>query len=50
MKYIIPAIAITSITILESIALIKGINGTFLLGALTLVSGIGGYYAGKKKN
>ena len=40
-------IAIIAIAVLMTIALIKGINGTVLAGALTLIAGLGGFAIGK---
>lgn len=36
-------VAITGIVILESIALLKGINGVLLTGVIALIAGLAGY-------
>lgn len=43
------ALAIYAITILLSIALLKGINGVLLASALTLLAGLGGFAIGARK-
>ena len=41
-RYIVLA-SIISLTILEAIALLKGINGTLFTIALAIIAGLGGY-------
>jgi len=40
-------VAIICITILASIAILKGIDGVLLAGACTLIAGLGGFAVGK---
>jgi len=40
---LIPIIAIICITILEGIALLKGINGTIFSVSCAIIGGLGGY-------
>jgi hypothetical protein len=40
---IISGIAILAITAIEIVALLRGIDGTILAGALTVIGGIAGY-------
>ncbi|MBA7542171.1 hypothetical protein ES705_34490 [subsurface metagenome] len=42
-KYIIPLTALGCITLLESIALFKGLNGTLLSLSLASIGGVLGY-------
>ena len=46
----ITLIAIISISVLEGIALAKGINGAALSSALAMIAGLGGYTLGRKKH
>lgn len=41
-------IAIIAIAVLAGIALLKGVNGTLLAGAFTIIGGLGGFAIGKK--
>lgn len=43
-------IAIISVTIIATVALLKGIDGAVLIAAFTIVGGLGGYEIGKKKS
>jgi len=45
---VIPALAIVSITVLETVALSNGINGVVLGGAMALIGGIAGYEIKRK--
>jgi len=51
-KTILGAVAILGITILDSVALLNGIDGTVLSLSIAGIAGIGGYEIGnlKKKN
>jgi hypothetical protein len=42
--------AIICITILESIALIKGIDGMFLSTVIAIIAGLGGFWIGRATN
>jgi len=42
-------IAIVAITILESIALLKGVNGALLSICIAAIAGLGGYEIGSKR-
>lgn len=44
-----PAIAIYAITLLVSLALLKGIDGVLLASAFSLIAGLGGYAIGTRK-
>jgi hypothetical protein len=39
--------AMICITVLESIALIKGIDGMFLSTAIAVIAGLGGFFIGR---
>ena len=41
--------AIVCITVLECVALYKGINGTAFAGAVGIIAGLGGYSINSKK-
>lgn len=43
-KYIVPITAIIVIGVLESIALLKNINGALLAGSVFVIGGICGYW------
>jgi len=43
-------VAISCITFLEAIALLKGINGTYLSIVIAALAGLGGYTVAKIKN
>ena len=43
LKYLTPCVAIVAITLLMSIALLKGINGSLLSMAFIGIGGLGGY-------
>ena len=45
MKTTIYLASIASITLLEIIALLKGINGIILMTSISLIAGLGGYHA-----
>lgn len=47
-KHNVTLAAIISITVLEGIALICGINGVMLAGAIGIVAGLGGFITGKE--
>lgn len=47
-KVIISSVAIVTIGVIEALALIKGINGAFLMLALTFIGGIAGFTFSKK--
>ncbi len=49
MKKIETITAICGIVILESIALMKGIDGTILTMVIGVLAGLGGYYIGGRK-
>lgn len=42
-------VAIIAIVFLETIALIKGVNGVALGSSFSIIGGIGGYYIAKRK-
>jgi CDP-diglyceride synthetase len=42
--------AMICITILEAIALYKGIDGTFLTMVIAVIAGLGGFYIGRAIN
>jgi hypothetical protein len=42
--------AMLCITILESIALCKGIDGAFLTMVIAVIAGLGGFYIGRAAN
>lgn len=42
-------IAIIAITILAALAIFKGINGIVLVGAMSAITGLGGYALGRAK-
>ncbi len=42
-----PVVAIVCITILEAIALVKGIDGILLANIIAIIAGLGGYSLGK---
>jgi len=48
-KYIVPITAITTILILETLAILNGVNGATLAGTIAIVAGIGGYTVGNVK-
>ena len=39
----VPVVAIIGITLIEIIALLKGVNGTLLMISFTIIGGIAGY-------
>lgn len=41
-------VAIVAITILESIALLKGIDGTLMSTSIAVIAGLAGYVAGRR--
>ena len=49
-KTILGIIAIISITVLDSVALMNGIDGTILTLSIGGIAGIGGYEVGRLKN
>ena len=49
-KTILGAVAILGITILDSVALLNGIDGTVLSLSIAGIAGIGGYEIGNLKN
>jgi hypothetical protein len=42
--------AMFCITVLEAIALFKGIDGTFLTMVIAVIAGLGGFYIGRAVN
>lgn len=47
-KHYVTIAAILCITVLEGLALWKGIDGKILSGAIGVIAGLGGFIAGKK--
>jgi len=45
----VPITSILCLTVIGIIALINGVNGTLLAGLGVIISGLGGFYAGKVK-
>jgi LPXTG-motif cell wall-anchored protein len=43
-------VSLLAITLLEILALIKGVDGTALSLAIAALAGLGGYYIRKKRN
>lgn len=48
-KYMTVCIAIVCITLLETVALWRGINGSVFMTSIAAISGLGGYAFGKRK-
>ena len=46
-KTILACVAIGAISVLEGIAMVCGIDGTTLAGAIGIIAGLGGYVAGR---
>lgn len=49
-KTLISVVAISAIVVLESVALLCGVNGALFMGSLALVGGIAGYEIKDIKN
>jgi len=47
-KHYVTVAAIVSITILEGLAIMQGINGIVLASSIGVIAGLGGFIAGKK--
>ncbi len=42
--------AIAGIVVIESVALLSGIDGTILIASVSVIAGLGGYSAAKSKS
>ena len=45
---LVSIIAIIAVTFLEGMAIYKGIDGTYFVPSIVLISGLGGYHIGKQ--